>query len=99
MFPGLVRRFRRDEKRSGATPERLSLNSPWQWLIFPASRPTSIVSAGAFHCRVRDGNGWVHSALTTKGHSSLGVVMRHVNQGGRVQERRPAACLPVPNGH
>ena len=43
-----------------------SLVNPWQWLIFPPCCQGSIVSAGACHFRVRDGNGWVHPALTTK---------------------------------
>ena len=40
--------------------------APWQWLIFPRSCPLSIVGAEAFHFRVRDGNGWFHSAQTTR---------------------------------
>jgi len=34
--------------------------------IFPESCPSSIVGAGAFHDRVRDGNGWVHAASVTR---------------------------------
>ncbi len=37
--------------------------------IFPPSCPGSIVSAEAFHFRVRDGNGWDHLALATSGRS------------------------------
>ena len=40
--------------------------TPWQRHIFPGSCPPSIVCAGAFHFRVRDGNGWVRSAPVTK---------------------------------
>ena len=39
---------------------------PWQRHIFPKSCPFSIVCAGAFHYRVRDGNGWFHPAKVTK---------------------------------
>ena len=34
-------------------------------LFSAGSRPPSIVGAAAFHCRVRDGNGWGHRALIT----------------------------------
>src|SRR4030043_1266268 len=40
--------------------------APWQRHIFPEGFPSSIVCAGAFHFRVRDGNGWFHSAQVTK---------------------------------
>ena len=39
---------------------------PWHWPIFPEGYPSSIVGAGAFHCRVRDGNGWCHPAQNTR---------------------------------
>ncbi|MBM2812154.1 MAG: hypothetical protein HW416_2913 [Chloroflexi bacterium] len=39
---------------------------PWHWSIFPESCLSSIVDAGAFHFRVRDGNGWVHLARNTR---------------------------------
>ena len=40
--------------------------------IFSAEGPpSSIVCAGAFHFRVRDGNGWSDAALTTKEHLSI----------------------------
>ena len=40
----------------------------WSWHrpIFPGLDDPSIVGAGAFHCRVRHGNGWDHSALATR---------------------------------
>src|SRR5581483_1303068 len=34
--------------------------------IFPGGCPPSIVGAGTFHDRVRDGNGWGHAARTAK---------------------------------
>ena len=45
----------------------VNVKIPWQWHIFPKSCPPSIVCAEAFHFRVRDENGWVHLALTTRG--------------------------------
>ena len=45
----------------------LKRKAPWQWSIFPRRRRRSIVDATTFHYRVRDGNGWVRCALTTKG--------------------------------
>ena len=39
---------------------------PWHRPIFPGLDDPSIVGAGAFHCRVRHGNGWDHSALATR---------------------------------
>ena len=42
------------------------MRRPWHRPIFPGSCPLSIVGAGAFHFRVRDGNGWGHLALATK---------------------------------
>src|SRR5580765_7508195 len=40
----------------------------WSWHrpIFPGLDDPSIVGAGAFHDRVRQGNGWDHSALATR---------------------------------
>ncbi len=38
----------------------------WQRPIFPQPYDRSIVGAGAFHFRVRYGNGWDHSALATR---------------------------------
>ena len=35
--------------------------------IFPERHHSSIVGAGAFHFRVRDGNGWGHTARATEG--------------------------------
>src|SRR5438067_13457713 len=39
---------------------------PWHRPIFPGLGDPSIVGAGAFHYRVRHGNGWDHSALATR---------------------------------
>ena len=49
----------------------LKEKAPRQWPIFPLRRRSSIVSAGAFHFRVRDGNGWVRTAQTAKGLTSI----------------------------
>ena len=38
----------------------------WRRPIFPHPCKCSIVGAGAFHFRVRDGNGWVRLAHATK---------------------------------
>ncbi len=38
----------------------------WHRPIFPGLDDPSIVGAGAFHGRVRHGNGWDHSALATR---------------------------------
>ena len=43
------------------------VKTPWQRPIFPHPRECSIVGAETFHFRVRDGNGWVRLAQTTKG--------------------------------
>ena len=50
--------------------------APRRWPIFPLRRRSSIVSAEAFHYRVRDGNGWVRLALTTKGLCSPNSMLR-----------------------
>ena len=49
--------------------------SPGGGLFSAPGCPGSIVGAAAFHFRVRDENGWVHRALTTKGKS-----IAHVRQ-------------------
>ena len=52
---------------SGAmTRARVATEWPWHRPIFPGLGDPSIVGAGAFHCRVRNGNGWDHSALATR---------------------------------
>src|SRR4030088_1006406 len=45
---------------------RVATERPWHRPIFPGLDDPSIVGAGAFHYRVRHGNGWVHSALATR---------------------------------
>ena len=45
---------------------RVATDRPWHRPIFPGLGDPSIVGAGAFHCRVRNGNGWDHSALATR---------------------------------
>ncbi len=63
---GLRRRPRAapDAERAGSVgPARMS---PGSGLFSAPGCPGSIVSAAAFHFRVRDGNGWFHRALTTR---------------------------------
>ena len=38
----------------------------WRRPIFPEGCPSSIVGASGFHFRVRDGNGWATTAMTTR---------------------------------
>ena len=45
---------------------RVATEWPWHRPIFPGLGDPSIVGAGAFHYRVRNGNGWDHSALATR---------------------------------
>ena len=54
--------------RKGSEPPRCrdGSHSPGGGLFSAPSCPGSIVSATTFHFRVRDGNGWVHRALTTR---------------------------------
>ena len=49
---------------------------PWHRPIFPGLDDPSIVGAGAFHYRVRHGNGWDHSALATRTIWSLQEIAR-----------------------
>ena len=49
-----------------------ALVRPGSGLFSLESCPSSIVSAEAFHFRVRDGNGWGHLALTTKTPNNVG---------------------------
>ncbi len=50
------------------TVKRALRSRGWSWRrpIVPRSCLGSIVGAGAFHDRVRDGNGWGHPALVTR---------------------------------
>src|SRR5260370_13695446 len=45
---------------------RVATEWPWHRPIFPRLGDPSIVGAGAFHYRVRNGNGCVHSPLPTR---------------------------------
>src|SRR3979490_2552234 len=45
---------------------RVATEWPWHRPVFPGLGDPSIVGAGAFHYRVRHGNGWDHSALATR---------------------------------
>src|SRR3954447_10848464 len=49
-----------------ARPSHGATEWPWHRPIFPGLDDPSIVGAGAFHYRVRHGNGWDHSALATR---------------------------------
>jgi hypothetical protein len=65
----LVGRASRPTRRRGKGKSPLvewALLRPGSGLFSLESCPSSIVSAEAFHFRVRDGNGWSHLALTTK---------------------------------
>ena len=44
----------------------------WHRAIFAGGCPPTIVAAAAFHARVRDGSGWVHSAMDTRIETSSG---------------------------
>ena len=46
--------------------QKKSQGRPWHRPIVPRSCPRSIVGAGAFHDRVREGNGWDHPASATR---------------------------------
>lgn len=47
--------------------QRIKINkAPGSGLFSTPGCPGSIVSAEAFHFRVRDGNGWFHLALATR---------------------------------
>src|SRR5881275_2551877 len=44
--------------------EKRARGRSWRRPIVPRSCPRSLVGAGAFHDRVREGNGWLHRAET-----------------------------------
>jgi hypothetical protein len=62
---------------------------PWHWPIFPEGYPSSIVGAGAFHCRVRDGNGWCHPAQNTRTSVEHSAISRQLS--GDRDGRKPSA--------
>ena len=62
---------------------------PWHRPIVPGGCPPSIVGAGAFHDRVREGNGWGHPAGATE--ATLALV-------GMVDVRRSWRPGVVPEG-
>ena len=70
--------------------------------IVPGGCPPSIVGAGAFHDRVRDGNGWVRPARATEAigpRCSRGVDVRRSCRPGVVPERgdaEPSAISTAP---
>jgi hypothetical protein len=73
---------------------------PWHRPIFPGLGDPSIVGAGAFHCRVRYGNGWGHSALATRTIGSpheLGWVIRRVSELSRLLLRDSRSALSFEN--
>ena len=51
------------------------MERPWHRPIVPGGCPPSIVGAGAFHDRVRDGNGWVRPARATEATGPLAGLM------------------------
>ena len=53
-------------KRRRARRFRRALHKPGTGLFSTEDCSPSIVGAEAFHCRVRDGNGWGHLALSTR---------------------------------
>ena len=55
---------------------------------FPTQLPRSIVGAGAFHVRVRDGNGWDHPALATKATRNHALQAPVLSQQLRVHAER-----------
>jgi hypothetical protein len=66
---------------------------PWHRPIVPRSCPRSIVGAGAFHDRVREGNGWGHPAGATRA-TALTVTRPH----GRAQARSGRPPPPIREG-
>ena len=57
--------------------------------------PPSIVGAEAFHCRVRDGNGWVHLALATKATRCHRVIWDSIEEAGGWPVRGRRAVRPL----
>ena len=55
--------------RDESAGDRMAHMSPGGGLFSTPGCPGSIVGATTFHFRVRDENGWVRRALTTKGYS------------------------------
>src|SRR5213076_837233 len=55
-----------------------------------AYRRTTI-GAAAFHCRVRNGNGWCHCAMITRGPSRTGVSLLLQRR-----KREPASLMTIP---
>jgi hypothetical protein len=54
-------------KEGDINEELQTKEAPGQRPIFPPPPEGSIVGAEAFHFRVRNGNGWFHLALVTRG--------------------------------
>ncbi len=72
---------------------------PGSGLFSRESCPSSIVSAEAFHFRVRDGNGWSHLALTTKTPNRLVKRTADVSPAGaRKSGPRPVDSLVAGGG-
>ena len=64
------------------------MRASWQRHIFPEGFPSSIVCAGAFHFRVRDGNGWFHSAKVTRKLS-----LDSIAYPGKIVQANALGCL------
>src|SRR5581483_7329047 len=64
---------------------------PGTGLFSTGGCPPSIVGAEAFHFRVRDGNGWVHLALSTRNIRLFGGSSLVVGRWGSPER-------PIPNG-
>ena len=67
---------------------RVATEWPWHRPIFPGLGDPSIVGAGAFHYRVRHGNGWDHSALATRTNRSPREPVRSAAEVDRELSRR-----------
>ena len=62
---GLIRHAHSGKKKEPNLAAEL-FKCPGGGIFSAEGLPSSIVCAGAFHFRVRDGNGWGNTALTTK---------------------------------
>ena len=87
----------------GRLTSAAKMRASWQRHIFPEGFPSSIVCAGAFHFRVRDGNGWFRSAPVTKGflvggsihHGHAGHKRKSKTTGSHLHQRTRAATAGI----
>ena len=68
-------------------PDMFLVKSPGSGVFSTRGNPLSILCAGAFHFRVRDGNGWFHPALTTRGLSPF-TIKKYFKELSEVEYRR-----------